>query len=82
LLNRFQQFASTAKVNHPSNPTLSQEKEFARSLAVKDPKTLNAIEALLDQREEAATNSNLDENSRAAIDDLSQAAEQFEASAV
>jgi hypothetical protein len=80
LLKRFQEFASTAKVNHPSRPSLTQEKEFAQNLAAENPKTLQAIESLLDQREEAAS-ANLDENSRAALDELLQAAEKFDAAA-
>lgn len=80
LLTRFQEFASTGKVKHPSRPSLSEEMEFAQNLVAKNPKTMQAIESSLDQKEKAA-NASLDENSRAALDDLLQAAEQFEVAA-
>jgi hypothetical protein len=80
LLARFQQFACSAKVNHPSRPCLTQEKEFAQNLAAKNPKTLHVIEALLDHKVVAAS-ANLDENSHAAVDELLQAAKQFEGGA-
>jgi hypothetical protein len=80
LLTRFRKFASSAIVNHPSRPCLTQEKEFAENLAARNPKTLHAIESSLNQKEEVAS-ANLDENSRAAIEELLQAAERFEAAA-
>jgi hypothetical protein len=79
LLKRFSDFATEAKVNHPSNPSLSQEKEFAENLMAKNPKTLGVIESLLDQKMEAAVGKGLDENSRAAIDELVEFAKRFEA---
>jgi hypothetical protein len=79
LLIRFQQFANSAKVDHPSNPCLTQEKNYAQNLLAKDPRTLDNIELLLDQKEEAAIAVSLDEHSRAAIDELVQVAERFDA---
>jgi hypothetical protein len=79
LLKRFHDFAMKAKVDHPSNPSLTQEKEFAQSLVAKNAKTLGVIESLLDQKVEAAAGKGLDENSRAAIDELVRFAERFDA---
>jgi hypothetical protein len=79
LLNRFQQFATTAKVDHPSNPSLTQEQAISSNLVAQDRRTLDAIEAVLNQREEAATSAELDQNSRNAIEDLVKFAEGFEA---
>jgi len=77
LLKRFHDFATGAKVDHPSNPSLTQETEFAENLVAKNPITIGLIESLLDEKEKAAGKS-LDENSRAAIDELVQAAGRFE----
>jgi hypothetical protein len=78
LLTRFHDFAMNAKVDHPSNPSLTQEREFAQNLMAKNPKTLGVIESLLDQKMEAAAGEGLDENSRAAIDELVQFADRFD----
>jgi hypothetical protein len=78
LLSRFNKFANGEKVAHPSNPSLSQEKEFAQHLLANNPKTLAVIESLLDQKEESAKANNLDENSQAGIDELVQIAEEFD----
>jgi hypothetical protein len=80
LLNRFQQFAKCAKVDHPSNPDLTQEKTYAANLLANDSSTLDNIESLLNQKEEAAVAVNLDEQGRAAIERLVQVAERFDAS--
>jgi hypothetical protein len=65
LLTRFQEFASSSKVNHPSRPSLTQEKEFAQNLAAKNPKTLQAIESLLDHEEEHSRQQGSRQNVRA-----------------
>ena len=78
LLKRFNEFATGAKVDHPSNPSLTQEKEFAQKLAANNPKTLGVIESLLDQKV-AATGKRLDENGKAAVDELVRIAERFDA---
>jgi hypothetical protein len=79
LLTRFQQFAFKGKVDeHPTNTDLMQEKEFAQHLAAKNPNTLVVIESSLNQKETAATAANLDDNSRAAIDQLVKVAERFD----
>jgi hypothetical protein len=79
LLKRFHDFAVNARVDHPSKPSLTQEKEFAQNLMAKNPKTLNVIESLLDQKVESAAGEGLDENGRATIEGLVQFAEQFDA---
>jgi hypothetical protein len=80
LMARFQKFAASATVDHPSRPSLTQELEFAQNLAANNPETLLAIESSLDHKEEAAEGS-LDENSRAAVDELVEAAKLFEGAA-
>jgi hypothetical protein len=77
LLRRFNEFATRAKVVHPCNPSLSQEREFAQNLLANNPKTLTVIESLLNQKVDAANAKKLDENSRASIDELVRIAEQF-----
>lgn len=79
LLKQFFEYAMTAEVDHPSNPSLTQEKEFAQCLMDKNPKTLNVIESLLDQKVEAATGEGLDENSQGAINELVRYAAQYDA---
>lgn len=79
LLKSFHDFATKAKVDHPSNPSLTQEKEFAQNLMAKNPKTLGVIESLLDQKVAAAAAEGLDENSRTAVDELARFAERFDA---
>jgi hypothetical protein len=79
LFQRFNEFAAGAKVDHPSRPSLKQEREFAQNLLAKNPKTLGVIEALLDQKVQAANADGLDKNSRAAIDELVRLAERFDA---
>ena len=81
LLSRFEQFATSGAVDHPSRPSLDQEREFAQNLAAKNPQTVQAIESVLDQKEQAATSDSLDDSSRGAIKDLLQAAERFESGA-
>jgi hypothetical protein len=79
LLKRFNEFATGAKVDHPSNPSLSQEREFAQNLLAKNPQTLSVIESLLDQKVAAASAEGLDQESQAAIDELVRIAAQFNA---
>lgn len=80
LLRRFHEFAMRTRVDHPSNPSLTQERDFAENLTAKNPETLRGIESLLDQKVATASADGLDENSRAAIDELVRAAERFDAS--
>jgi hypothetical protein len=79
LLTRFHEFANGGKVDHPSKPSLAQEKDFAKNLLAKNPRALVVIESLLDQKVQAASADNLDEDSRAAIEQLVQFAERFDA---
>jgi len=81
LLMRFKDFSVNAKINHPSRPSLTQEKQFAQNLASKNPKTLQAIESVLERRQEAARIAVLDDTGRTAIDDYLHVAERFEAAA-
>jgi hypothetical protein len=80
LLQRFQQFANGGRVDHPSRPSLTQEKDFARNLAARNPATLDAIEDILNQADAAADPAILDENSRSGIEALTAAARAFDAS--
>jgi hypothetical protein len=78
LLNRFQQFSVNAMVEHPSMPSLTQEREFADNLLSKNSRTLDAIEDLLNEKVNAATAADLDESSRRAIEDLLKVAQLFD----
>lgn len=73
LLARFQAYAQGSAPTHPSRPSLTQEKSFAENLLKKNPATLGAIEAVLDQRDQALS-AGLDENSRSLIDQLCETA--------
>lgn len=79
LLVRFHDFAKRAKVDHPSNPSLTQEREFAENLLARNSKTLHVIESLLDRKIAAAAGRRLDEHSQAAIDELVRCASRFDA---
>src|SRR5262245_36175106 len=80
LLERFQQFARGAHIEHPSRPSLSQEKDFAHHLAARNPATLDAIEGILNEVDAAARTTTLDANSRSAIEALATVARDFDAS--
>jgi len=80
LLRRFSQFATSSNVMHPGNPSLSQEREFTTALTSKNPKTLQAIESVLAERDAAVAATKLDQNSQAAINDLVQVASRYESS--
>lgn len=63
LLKRFHAFCTPSGLpfrrsprlpEHPSRPTLEQERQFAKALAAENPATLRAIERVLDQKDEAA----------------------------
>lgn len=62
LLEQFERFCLPANGSkpeppaHPSAPTLEQEAQFARGLAEGDPRTLSAIDQLLDEKDEACKN--------------------------
>jgi hypothetical protein len=72
LLKRFQAyctpsglplFGKVALPKHPSRPTLEQEKQFAKGLAARNTATLNSIEKLLDEKDQAAVQISMsDEN--------------------
>lgn len=79
LLARFQSFANGPPPEHPSRPSLTQEREFADNLVAGNSQTFAAIEAVLDGKDQALE-TDLDENSRAAINDLCDVARQFEES--
>lgn len=62
LLDKFARFClpegsnSANPPQHPSAPTLEQEAQFAKCLISGDKRTINAIEQLLDEKEEACKN--------------------------
>ncbi len=75
---RFQQFATRAKVDHPSGPSLTPEKRCAENLAAKDQETLDSVEFWMNKKDEASRAANLDQDSRAAIEDLVAVAKRFD----
>lgn len=78
LLTRFGSFANGPPPIHPCNPNLTQEKAFAANLLAGNDKTLNVIEGLLTQKDDAC-NTPLDEASQSTIDSLFETARSFEA---
>lgn len=73
LLKRFQAFCTPSGLpfrraprlpDHPSRPTLEQERQFAKELAANNPATLRSIEGLLDQKDAAAQQVALGEDAR------------------
>lgn len=63
LLKRFQAFCAPRMPflgkanhsNHPSRPTLEQERQFAKGLTERNSATLQSIEKLLDEKDQSAT---------------------------
>jgi hypothetical protein len=63
LLKRFQAFCTPSGIplfgkvalpKHPSRPTLEQERQFAKGLAMRNAATLNSIENLLNEKDHSA----------------------------
>jgi hypothetical protein len=77
LLRRFRAFAAGPAPAHPSKPSLTQERSFADNLLAGNPRTMLAIEGVLDGKDEAAS-AKLDSQAAAAIDALCEAARQFD----
>jgi hypothetical protein len=80
-LAAFSAFAKGSPPNHPSRPSLSQELDFAQNLQERNPATLDSIEGVLDQKDEAAEAA-LDPQSQRTIDELIEAAKVFDAEAL
>jgi len=70
LLRRFDSYARTAKIEHPSRPTLKQEREFAEGLINRNRNTLNAIDNLLKNQDAVAAVARFDPESHRAIVNL------------
>ena len=70
LLKRFQAFCTPSLLRkvrppeHPSRPTLEQERQFAKGLAAGNPATLGSIERVLAQKDEAARRVALDDDTK------------------
>ena len=77
LLARFQSFANGTPPQHPCSPSLTQERTFAENLLAGNPRTLAAIERVLDDKD-LLLKADLDENSRSTISNLCDIARQFE----
>ena len=79
LLKRFHAFCTPSRLpfrgkprlpEHPSRPTLEQERQFARGLAAENPATLRSIERVLNQKDDAARQVKLDGDARQWLDGL------------
>ena len=70
LLKQFQAFCTPTLLRkvrppeHPSRPTLDQERQFAKGLTAGNPGTLGSIEQVLAQKDEAARRVTLDDDTR------------------
>lgn len=69
LLQEFAAYANGSPPSHPSRPSLMQEKAVAEKLLARDPDALAAIDRLLNAQD-AVAETEIDDNSRAAIDHL------------
>ncbi|PQO36944.1 hypothetical protein C5Y96_07215 [Blastopirellula marina] len=69
LLQEFAEYANGPAPSHPSRPSLKQEKSIAQNLLEGNPKALDSLERFL-QAQDAAADTEIDPNSRAAIDHL------------
>lgn len=77
LLAEFAAFAAGPPPVHPSRPSLTQEQSFAENLVNGNPKTLAAIEGVLDEQDQTV-NTELDSDSQAVVNDLLAVATAFE----
>lgn len=75
LLQEFEKFAIGSQPDHPSRPSLSQERGFAEGLMARNPTTMGVIERILDQQDQVPE---LDPQSQSSIDQLCEVAKQFE----
>lgn len=73
LLSSFAAFSQGRPPVHPTRPSLAQERNFAEKLQARDPSTLESMERLLAQQDEAAT-ADLDAPSQGSMDRLMDAA--------
>jgi hypothetical protein len=77
LLRAFHGFAHLGQVNHPSNPSLTQERTFSEGLMRHDMATLDSIERVLVEKNKAAK-VKLRREDRPLVDELVRAAERFD----
>ncbi len=77
LLEKFSEFANGPEPDHPSRPTLQQERQFAEQLLLRNPDTLQAIENVLNAQDEAL-DLKLDPESERSIAELLATAERFD----
>lgn len=77
LLQRFAEFANTANIEHPSKPTLKQERAFAERLLENNAGTLNAIESVLDGRDRVLQELRPSEEQTQIVERLVAAARQY-----
>ena len=78
LLKKFSRYAEGPAPDHPSRPTLEQERQFSENLIQRNPNTLRAIENLLNAQDEALS-AELDAESMQSISELLAAAAEFAA---
>lgn len=74
LLAGFHAFANGSPPEHPSKPSLQQERSFADGLMAKKKATLDAIESLLNEKDEAAAAVRFGGEAKKLIEDWLQAA--------
>jgi hypothetical protein len=77
LLDAFYDFAHQGFVDHPSNPSLTQERTYSENLINNDKATLNSIENSLIEKDKAAK-VKIKKEHRPLIDDLIRAAKNYE----
>jgi len=76
LLVSFSKYANGPSPSHPSKPTLEQERQFVDNLAERNPNTLNAIENLLREGDDALS-AELDSQSKRSITEFLEVADRF-----
>jgi len=76
LLETFREYAAGSPPAHPSNPSLRSEREFAQELLRGNKLTLESIENVLVEKD-AALQTDLDEASKTAVQELCSAAAAF-----
>ena len=77
LLRKFSEFANGPEPDHPGRPTLQQERQFAEQLLQRNANTLQAIENVLNTKDEALS-AELDPESERSITELLAAADRFD----
>lgn len=81
LLKEFQTYSKPSSLNlfrkvkapkHPSNPTLEQERDFAKGLTAGNPTTIKSIENLLDDKDKTANLVTLNDENKQWFEDFLQ----------